>query len=166
MYGRGLWMTKTNRESRLQTTEIKFFETRYRDQKLYTGIRSLWCGDLLEKLIVANQESPHFLWYPKFIAVLTRERHRSVSGARWIHSIPQHPIFLRSILVLSSHLYLGLPSGLFTSGFPTEILLIFLSLITDASHCTRGEEKNHYASSESESKPSRSLAVTFLMCRA
>jgi hypothetical protein len=37
-----------------------------------------------------------------------------------------HPIFLRSILISSSHLYLGLPSGLFPLGFPTKILYAFL----------------------------------------
>jgi hypothetical protein len=37
-------------------------------------------------------------------------------------SRPYHPVFLRSILILSTHLRLGLPSGLFPSGFPTNIL--------------------------------------------
>ncbi|PNF17722.1 hypothetical protein B7P43_G07382, partial [Cryptotermes secundus] len=32
----------------------------------------------------------------------------------------------RSILILSTHLHLGLPSGLFPSGFPTNILYAFL----------------------------------------
>jgi hypothetical protein len=40
-------------------------------------------------------------------------------------SNPYHPI-LRSILILSTHLHVGLPSGLFLSGFPTNILHTFL----------------------------------------
>jgi hypothetical protein len=43
--------------------------------------------------------------------------------ARWIQSIPPNLIFLRSILILSSHLRLCLPGGLFPSGKfePTNI---------------------------------------------
>jgi hypothetical protein len=36
------------------------------------------------------------------------------------------PICLRSILILSTHPRLGLPMGLFPSGFPTNILYAFL----------------------------------------
>jgi len=39
-----------------------------------------------------------------------------------IQSTPQHPNSWRSILMLSSHLCLGLPSGLFPSDFPTKTL--------------------------------------------
>jgi len=41
------------------------------------------------------------------------------------HFIPVHapiPLFKRSTLILSFHLRLGLPSGLFHSGFPTKSL--------------------------------------------
>jgi hypothetical protein len=34
--------------------------------------------------------------------------------------------YLRSILILSTHLRLGLPSGLFPSAFPSNILYAFL----------------------------------------
>jgi len=60
-----------------------------------------------------------------FITVYTRTRHWSLSWARWIQSTPSHPISPRSILILSSHIRLGIPSGLFVSGFPTKIFYPF-----------------------------------------
>ena len=49
-------------------------------------------------------------------------RHLSLSWANSNQS-PQHPpTSWRSILILSSHLRLGLPNGLFPSGFPTRTL--------------------------------------------
>ena len=49
-------------------------------------------------------------------------RHLSLSWASSIQSIPPHPTSWRSILILSSHLQLGLPSGLFPPDFPTKTL--------------------------------------------
>jgi hypothetical protein len=45
------------------------------------------------------------------------------------HANPSHPILslVRSILMLYTHLRLGLPSGLFPSDFPTNILYAFFS---------------------------------------
>jgi len=63
----------------------------------------------------------------RFITVFTRIRYRSQSSARCIYSTPSHPITFRSTLILSSHLRLGLPIGVFSSGFPTKILYAFLT---------------------------------------
>jgi len=56
------------------------------------------------------------------LQALTSSRHLSLSWAKSIQSIPPHFTSWRSILVLSSHLRLGLPSGLFPSGFPIKTL--------------------------------------------
>ena len=58
----------------------------------------------------------------KFISAFTSACHLSLFRARSINSIFPHPISWRPILVLSSHLHLGLPSGLFLSGIPTKTL--------------------------------------------
>jgi hypothetical protein len=42
---------------------------------------------------------------------------------------PVHPISLRYILILSTNVRLGLPSGLFPSGFPTNIMDSSLGLV-------------------------------------
>ena len=62
----------------------------------------------------------------KFITVLTSARHLSLSWANYIHSPQPLPTSWRSILILSSHLRLGLPSGLFPSGFSTLTLCTHL----------------------------------------
>jgi len=54
----------------------------------------------------------------RFITALTSVCHLSLSWASPIQSIYPHPTSWRSIIILSTHLCLGLPSGLFPSGFP------------------------------------------------
>jgi hypothetical protein len=64
--------------------------------------------------------------------VFTRTLHQSIFWARSIQSISPHQLSLRTILMLSSHLRLGLPTGLFAPGFPTKILdaSVYLKIIT------------------------------------
>jgi hypothetical protein len=87
-----------------------------------------WSWSLLEKLPIVQllKNFPAFYGTRRFVTVFTRALHWSLSWARSIQSIPVHPISLRSILILSTHLRLGLPSGLFHSGFPTNILYAFV----------------------------------------
>jgi len=70
---------------------------------------------------------PAFHATRRFITALTSVRHLSLSCASPIQSIYPHPTSWRSILILSTHLRIGLPSGLFTSGFPTKNLFTPLS---------------------------------------
>ena len=88
-----------------------------------------WCRVLLEKLTGFHlvKKFPAFHGTPRFITALKSVRHLSLSWARPIQSIYPHPTSWRSILILSTHLRLGLPSGLFPSGFPTKTLYTPLS---------------------------------------
>ena len=88
-----------------------------------------WCRLLLEKLTGMQlvNKFPAFHGTRRFITALTSVRHLSLSWASPIQSIYTHPISWRSILILSTHLRLGLHSGLFPSGFPTKTLYTTLS---------------------------------------
>jgi hypothetical protein len=78
-----------------------------------------------------TQEIPRILWNPK----VHHRIHKSPPPVPILNQInpvcaPPHPTSRRSILILSSHLRLGLPSGLLPSGFPTKALYApLLSLI-------------------------------------
>ena len=90
----------------------------------HTHLLTPWSRVLLEKLAgsATSQEIPRIFGTRKFLTVLTSARHLSLSWANSIQSPQPPPTSWRSILILSSHLRLGLPNGLFPSGFPTTPL--------------------------------------------
>ena len=93
------------------------------DQLTYS-LLTPWCRVLLEKLtgLQLVKKFPAFHGTRRFITALTSVRHLSLFWANPIQSIYPHPTSWRSILILSTHLRLGLPSGLLPSGFPSKTL--------------------------------------------
>ena len=87
-----------------------------------TYLLTPWCRVLLETLtgLQLVKKFPAFHGTRRFITALTSVRHLSLSWASPIQSIYPHPTSWRSILILSAQLSLGLPSGLFPSGFPNK----------------------------------------------
>ena len=96
----------------------------YQVQLPCTNLLTPRCRVLLEKLTCLQlvKKFPEFHGTRRFITALTSVRHLSLSWASPIQSIYPHSTSWRSILILSTHLRLGLPSGLLPSGFPTKTL--------------------------------------------
>ena len=86
---------------------------------LHTYLLTPWSRVLLEKLTrsAASQEFPRILWNPK-VHYRTHKCPPTLPILSQLHPVTSW----RYILILSSHLRLGLPNGLFTSGFPTKTL--------------------------------------------
>jgi len=87
-------------------------------------VLTAWRRVLLENLTGSKpvQKFPTLYGTRRFIAAFTTSRHLSLSWASSIQSIPPHNTSWKTILILSSHLSLGLPSGPFISDFPTKTL--------------------------------------------
>ena len=82
---------------------------------LLTYLLTPWSRVLLEKLTgsAASQEIPRILWNPK-IHYRTHKCPPPLPFLSQLHPVPTTPpTSWRSILILSSHLRLGLPNGLF-----------------------------------------------------
>ena len=88
-----------------------------------------WCRVLLEKLTGLQLVKKFSAFYGtrRFITAFTSFRHPSLSWASPIQSQYPQPTSCRSILILSTHLRLDLPSGLFPSGFSIRTLYAALS---------------------------------------
>ena len=91
-----------------------------------------WCRVLLEKLTCfqAVKKFPAFYGTRRFITAFTSFRHPSLSWASPIQSTCPQPTSWRSILILSTHLRLGLPIGSFPPVSPPGPLLYYLIIIS------------------------------------
>ena len=103
---------------------VRFIHNKTTLLKFPAYLLTPWCRVLLEKLTGSQlvKKFSAFHGTRRFITALTSLRHVSLSWASPIQSIYPHPTSWRSILILFTHLCLGLPSGLFPSGFPTKTL--------------------------------------------
>ena len=103
-----------------QTVQVHFLAHPYKHTYLLTPRSRV----LLEKLtgFQSVKKFPTFHGTRRFINAFTSARQLSLSWASSIQSMPSHPTSWRSIIILSFHLRLGLPSGLFPAWFPTKIL--------------------------------------------
>ena len=91
-----------------------------------------WCR-VLEKLtgLQLVKKLPAFHGTRRFITALTSVRHLSLSWASPIQSTYSHPTSWRSVLILFTHLRLGLPSGLFTVRYIELVMYITKFTCTD-----------------------------------
>jgi hypothetical protein len=102
--------------------EIHFLLNCSSQLSTYLYLLTARCTVLLEQLTVLQpvKKFPAFHGTRRFITALTSVRHLSLSWAIPIQSTYPHPTSCRSVIILSTHLHLGLPSGLFPSGFPHQ----------------------------------------------
>ena len=100
---------------------------------IHTYLLASW-SRVLENVTSSElvKKIPTFYGTLRFITASTRSHHLSLSWARSIQSMPPCPNSGRSILLLTSHLCRGIPSGLFPSGFPTKTLHAHLPSPTSA----------------------------------
>jgi hypothetical protein len=86
-------------------------------------ILTLWRWALWESppIVKPLNSYPAFYRTWNFITTFTSALHLSLYWPKPVQSSPPNPIYTRSILMLSTHLHLGLLNGLFSSGFPAKI---------------------------------------------
>jgi hypothetical protein len=90
-------------------------------------------------LLIYFENCPTFYGARIFITVFTRTFHWSLFWAWWIQFIPPNPIYVWSILLLSSHLRLGLhtdSSLLFLSHLHPAYISLFPIRATNPAHIT------------------------------
>jgi len=73
-----------------------------------------------------SQKISFILWNQKLHSCFHSYHLLSTLSARWLQVMPIRTTALNSILILSTCLHLGLPSGLFTADMPNKTLHAFV----------------------------------------
>ena len=120
------WTAAWKFSAKVQVNCERKFDCKYNHHKCkyLPYLLTPWCRVLLEKLtgLQLVKKFPSIYGTRRFITALTSVRHLSLSWASPFQSTYPHPTSCRSIQILSTHLRLGHPSGLFPSSFPNKIL--------------------------------------------
>ena len=122
------WITVyTHQHDEFKTQESHINSSTKIHQESATHLLTPWSRVLLQKLTSSQLVKKFSAFYRtlKFITTFTSAHHLSLFWAISIQYMP-HPTSLRSILILSSHLSLGLTSCFFLSSFPTKTLYAHL----------------------------------------
>ena len=127
-FDKNLKILKVNRNTRILVNNMN--QWTYLPTYLLTYLFTPWSRVNLVKLTCFQlvKNFPKFYVTRQFITSFKSAANHSISWATSIQSIPPHTNSWRSILILSSHLNFGLPSGFYFSGFGTKICAIFSSL--------------------------------------
>jgi hypothetical protein len=143
------------------TSAVKGRISHFLNRARFTYLLTPWSRVLHEKQSALQlvKELPAFYGTRRFLTTLTSARHPSLSSASPIQSSHPHPSSWRSIVILSSHLRLGLPRGslflrfhqqnpLHTSPFPIRATWpAHLNLLDFITRTILGKEYRQFSSS-------------------
>jgi hypothetical protein len=123
----GAWI-KAHTESEILFSELDLLYIRWCTHDINNWLKITNSMELSHSWEAVNCAATHFptiVWNPKVHYSVLKSLHWFLSWARSFQWIPPHLISLRFILLLTTHILLGFPSGLLPSDFPTNILFPF-----------------------------------------
>jgi hypothetical protein len=108
-------------------TELVWLTTRPSDRTLWSNPVKMSLS-LEAPIVQLLKNFPTFYETQRFVVMFTRAPSPPTGFilSRIVQALPHHPISLRSILIVSFYLCLGLLSGPLPSSFPTKVLYAFL----------------------------------------